>query len=440
MRQTQHAHLFFGVHDGFDLAQEPGLIQAGALDPLHAQSFAEGLGDHQQAIRGGLRQRRQHGLMARGLVFSLIETLDLDLVKTGQAGFQAAQGFLHAFGKAAAHGHGFADRLHGGGQRGFRAGIFLKREARDLGDHIINGRLKARRGRAAGDVVVDLIQRVADRQLGGDLGDGEARGLGRQRGRARHARVHLDDHHAAILGVHGELHVRAAGLHPDLAQHGDRGRAHALVFLVGQGQGGRDGDGIAGVNAHRVNVFDRADDDAVVRFVADHFHLVLFPAQNAFLDQHFCDRGVIEARSDDLAELFNIVGDAAAGAAHGEGGADHDRQAQFLKHDLGFRHGVHGARDGAFKTDGVHRHAEALAVFRLVDDVGLGADHLHIEQLQHAALVELQRAIERGLSAHGGQQRVWALLLDHLGDHFRRDRFDIGGVGQIRIGHDRGGV
>jgi hypothetical protein len=101
---------------------------------------------------------------------------------------------------------------------------------------------------------------------------------------------------------------------------------------------------------------------------------------------------------------------------------------------------VHGARDGAFKTDGVHGHAEALAVFRLVDDIGLGADHLHIEQLQHAALVELQRAIQRGLSAHGGQKGVGAFLLDHLGDHFRRDRLDIGGVGQIGVGHDRGRV
>jgi hypothetical protein len=28
-------------------------------------------------------------------------------------------------------------------------------------------------------------------------------------------------------------------------------------------------------------------------------------------------------------------------------------------------------------------------------------------------------------------------LLDDLGDHLRRDRLDIGRVGQIRIGHDR---
>ena len=48
-----------------------------------------------------------------------------------------------------------------------------------------------------------------------------------------------------------------------------------------------------------------------------------------------------------------------------------------------------------------------------------------------------QRAVERGLPAHGRQQRVRALLLDDLGDDLRRDRLDIGGVGEIRIGHDR---
>src|SRR6266567_2009447 len=35
---------------------------------------------------------------------------------------------------------------------------------------------------------------------------------------------------------------------------------------------------------------------------------------------------------------------------------------------------------------------------------------------------------------------VWPLLGDDLGHHFRRYRLDIGGVGQFRIGHDRGRI
>ena len=89
------------------------------------------------------------------------------------------------------------------------------------------------------------------------------------------------------------------------------------------------------------------------------------------------------------------------------------------------------------QADPGHRLAEQLAVFRLVDGVGGGADHLDVEFLQHAHLAQRQRAVERGLPAHGRQQRVGPFLLDDLGDDLRRDRLDIGGVGEIGIGHDR---
>ena len=44
-----------------------------------------------------------------------------------------------------------------------------------------------------------------------------------------------------------------------------RGVAHALVLLVGERHRRRDGDRVAGVHAHRIEVLDRADDDDVVR-------------------------------------------------------------------------------------------------------------------------------------------------------------------------------
>src|SRR3546814_5193263 len=74
---------------------------------------------------------------------------------------------------------------------------------------------------------------------------------------------------APVLGVDAELHVAAAGVDADLAQHRDGGVAQALVFLVGQRLRRGDGDRVAGVHAHRVEVFDAAHDDAVVRGVAD---------------------------------------------------------------------------------------------------------------------------------------------------------------------------
>ena len=55
-------------------------------------------------------------------------------------------------------------------------------------------------------------------------------------------------------------------------------------------------------------------------------------------------------------------------------------------------------------------------------------------------LGERQRGVERGLPAHGRQQRVGPLALDDLGDDLGRDRLDVGGVRQLRIGHDRGRI
>ena len=129
---------------------------------------------------------------------ALAEAGDLDLVEAGQARLQAAQRLLQRFLEGAADRHDLADRLHGGGQHRLGAGEFLEGEARDLGDDVVDRRLEGGRRRAAGDVVLQLVQRVADGELGRDLGDREAGRLRGQRGGARDARVHLDDHQAAV--------------------------------------------------------------------------------------------------------------------------------------------------------------------------------------------------------------------------------------------------
>ncbi len=72
-----------------------------------------------------------------------------------------------------------------------------------------------------------------------------------------------------------------------------------------------------------------------------------------------------------------------------------------------------GAR--AFQPDLVHRCLELLAVLGLVDRLGLRADQLHPVAFERAILVERQRGIERGLPAHGRQQRVRPLGLDDAG-------------------------
>ena len=248
------------------------------------------------------------------------------------------------------------------------------------------------------------------------------------------------------------------------------------------------------MHAHRVDILDGADDDAVVVLVADDLHLVLLPAEHRLLDQHLTGGRGVEPALDDLEELLAVIGDAAAGAAQREGGADDGGKADVL-HPLerldqafldiapaplalvsrpvrlevehGFRTrlrigilrldardlflvglpvgalqrgGVGEPRAWCLEPDRVHGLTEQLAVLGLVDHVGLGADHLHAEMVQHAGAVQAERGVEPGLPAHGWQQRVWPLLFDDLGDDVRRDGLDIGGVGELRVRHDRGRV
>ena len=75
--------------------------------------------------------------------------------------------------------HGFAYRFHRGGQQRFRAGEFFKGKARDFGDDIVDGRLETG-GCHLGDVIVQLVQRIADCQFRRDFGDRKTCGLGCQ--------------------------------------------------------------------------------------------------------------------------------------------------------------------------------------------------------------------------------------------------------------------
>jgi len=54
--------------------------------------------------------------------------------------------------------------------------------------------------------------------------------------------------------------------------------------------------------------------------------------------------------------------------------------------------------------------------------------------------MQLHREVERGLAAEGRQQGGGAFKGDDFLHELNRQRLDIGGVGELRIGHDRGRV
>ena len=130
--------------------------------------------------------------------------------------------------------------------------------------------------------------------------------------------------------VDGELDVAAAGVDADGADDVDADVAQLLVLAVGEGERGCDGDRVAGVDADRVDVLDRADDDRVVGRVAHELELVLLPAEDRLLEQHLVRRRVVQARAGDAAEVGLVVREARAEAAHREGRAHDERVAELV--------------------------------------------------------------------------------------------------------------
>jgi hypothetical protein len=134
------------------------------------------------------------------------------------------------------------------------------------------------------------------------------------------------------------------------------------------------------VDAHRVEVLDRADDDHVVAAVADHLELELVPALHRFLDQHLADRALAEAELDLGAKLRRGRDEAAAVAAERERGP-HDR-----------RYGDAGEivdrgddpRPRHRKADALDGVPEELAVLGAADHVDGRTEQLDPERVEHA--------------------------------------------------------
>ncbi len=106
--------------------------------------------------------------------------------------------------------------------------------------------------------------------------------------------IDLDDRVVGGVGRQRELDV-AAALHAEGADDGERGGAESLVDRIGQRLDGRDDDGVARVDAQRVDVLHGAHGDAGVVRVAHHLVLDLLPAHETALDHDLADGAQAQA-------------------------------------------------------------------------------------------------------------------------------------------------
>ena len=166
-RQAVASHVFLGLDDLADAGQEPRVVH--------------------DVTPSGFRRPRAHGAWpgrwcagGRGVcwLMALITAALSGAPSISTSSNPVRPGFHRAPAPFAGF-RGWCGRwpwprppISCGGQVRLGAGEFLEGEFRDLGDDIVDGRLEAG-GRDLGDVVVELVERVADGELGGDLGDGK---------------------------------------------------------------------------------------------------------------------------------------------------------------------------------------------------------------------------------------------------------------------------
>ena len=207
---------------------------------------------------------------------------------------ERAHALLQRLGERAADRHGFADRLHAGPEHGDGTGQLLEGPARHLGDDVVDRRLEARRSLLR-DVVRNFVERVAHGEAGRDLGDREARSPSTRDAELRDTRGFISmTTRSPFFGFTANCMFEPPVSTPMRRMQANGGVAHLLVLDVAQSLRRRDGDRVAGVNAHRVEILDRADDHAVVGAVAHHLELVLLPTRDRSLDEDLADRRCVE--------------------------------------------------------------------------------------------------------------------------------------------------
>ena len=171
-RKSQLLDTFLGVDDTCHTVQIPRINAGHIVDALNTPVSAQSLSNVENTLWRWLTDQLIKVLLVKDIVAVSAQTSTILL--------QGAERLLQSLLKGSAHSHSLADRLHAGGQNAAGALELNKGKARNLDHAVVDRRLKGSRG-CLGDVVGNLIQRVANRKQRSHLCNGEASCLGSQR-------------------------------------------------------------------------------------------------------------------------------------------------------------------------------------------------------------------------------------------------------------------
>ena len=372
--------LLFKVHNLFDFVQEEhiNLGDVAHQGGIHPQPHE--LGNGIDAVVRPLLD------IVQQLVHPHMLGVEFLHVQVNLLVFQGADGFQQALLKAPPHAHHFACGLHLGGQLVLGGREFVKGEPGHLRYNIIQGRLKT--GGSVGQL--NFIQPQSHGNLGGDAGDGVAGGLGGQGRGAGHAGIDFNDKVTEGMGIQGKLHI-ASALHVQGADDAQGAVPEHMIFFVGQGLAGGDHNGVAGVDAHGVEIFHITDGDGGVCPVPDDLILNFLKALDALFHQNLMHRGQRQRAPHHLPQLIFVIGKAAAGSAQGKGRAQDNRVADFLGGSHGFLHAVGDVAGHGWLANPLAQLLKQLPVFGALDALDIRAQQLNFAFVQNALLGQLNR-------------------------------------------------
>ena len=413
--------------DVLELFEEEHVDLRVVIDQRQIDAVADQLRDGVKPVVGALLDIGQQVVVRPVVEFLVVDMAD--------ARFERTHGFQQRLLHRTADRHHLARGLHLRAELVRSVGELVEGEAGDLRHHVVQRRFE--RCRRVGDA--DLVERQAHGDLRADAGDRIARSLRRQGRGARHAGVDLDQVVFERERVQCELHV-AAALDLQRADEFQRRVAQHLELLVGERLARSHDNRVAGMDAHGVDVLHAADADGRVIVVAHHLELDLLVALDALLDEHLMHGRNGECVAHQLAQLGFVVGEAAARAAQRESRTQHHRITDPVSH-LGRLFDRHG--DLRLDDRLAQRFAqllEQLAVLGALDRLERGAQNLDLALLENPLLGQLHGEVQARLSAQSRNDGVGALVADDLGDVLQRQGLHVDLVGDMRIGHDRGGV
>ena len=397
------------------------------MDALNAPVSAQSLSNVENTLWRWLADQLIKVLLVKDIVAVSAQTSTILL--------QGTKRLLQSLLKGPAHGHSLADRLHAGGQNAAGALELNKGKARNLDHAVVDRRLKGSRG-CLGDVVGNLIQRVANREQRSHLCDWEAGCLGSQRGRTTDARVHLNNNDAAVCWVDRKLYVGAAAGNAYTLENGDGVVAEVLKLFIGKRLSWSNGNGVSCVDAHWIEVLDRADNNTVTCGIAHDLHLNFFPALNGLLYQYLVLWRKQKALLHNLYELFWGVCNAATCTAKGEAWTDDHRVTQLSNNALGVFHGVSDVCASNLQANVLDCLAEELTVLTGTNGLQVAADDLDVVLVKNACFTKANSAVQSGLSAHVWQKCVRALALNDASYGLNGDWLNVGSICSFWVSHD----